>query len=131
MAFLKNTSAIEFGTATQTHSLTHIAVILNASTAVMMFSGALTTPRTLVSDDPITIPTNDLVVEFPAGTLENTFMVAMLTAMIGTGQGTGNATWNIHLGTGSLGTNPGSLTNEVSGGGYTAQTNQALAASAS
>ena len=132
MAFLRNSNAINFGTVQDgAVTITDIAVYLNATTDVMMFSGDLTTQRTLVVNDPITIPVNDLVVEFPAGTLENSFMLAMLNAMIGTGSGTGNATWNIALGVGNLGSNPGSLTNPVTDGGYSHQTDQVLAPSAS
>ena len=114
MSFLRNASAINFGTVLSSGtpvSLTDISVVLvDSGTEYLVFTGALSTPRTLVTDDPITIPINDLVIEFPAGELQNAFMKRMVDETIA-----GN-NFTIRLGTSSMG-NAGTDNQPASSGG--------------
>ena len=131
MAFIRNGADIECGTVTSGNNvtITHASATLvdGSRSALVVWTGALNAQRTLVGDDPITIPAGDLVFQFPAGSqgITNTAVDQALDDLVANY----DTNWTIRLGTGVMGA--AGTTNEVTTSGYTAATNQTLTVSPS
>ena len=126
MAFIRNANAaISCGTVAQGQNVTirNASIILVDDTRddLLLWTGTIQSPRTLVTSDPITIPTNDLVVEFPAGDVQNAAVKQALDDLISNY----NTNFTILLGTGDMG-NAGTSSQPAGSTGYVAATNVTL-----
>ena len=130
MATMTNGSAINFGTVArnQNVTITNAAVFLDHATRddLLVWTGTLSAQRTLVTDDPISIPVGDLDFDFPSGAMEDNAIVQLLTD----GVAVYTNHFKIKLGTGNMGAGDGTNNEVTSAIGYTQATGVELTISA-
>ena len=123
MAKLTNADAINFGTVadgniTISHATINALDETNGQTggddSALVYTGPLTTSRTLVEKDPITIPANDIEINIVPGDLQDDFLQKALNSYIDDLNGpAGFGKFRIKL--------LSDATTEISDSGYSAQ----------